>query len=715
MKMLFEVKTNPDQRPFTFNPGTKQPIRSNLASQNDTYAQIISYATEAQLYQHRDFYYTVYVWQNYARLMRWDRAGVVLSEPFDWVKERKPLLTFMYAFAMATPQDQGYSSHARRATKDEVSALQKLHKAALGLTPADAEAPAEEGITKPAREDSTDAKPAAKAEGPDKGLAEKHRLLRAAYFAEMLRDTNKWPVHKITCVAFELAEHTGTQAQVQAQTQTQPQTQTQVEAKKETKTKVYWVGKYRSISTSRSPTGRCTKTYVAYDFDSDSFAFFKDSWCAAQVTTELANYKAMDEAFGLEKSNSIPTILASNGESTGVTRSQEFVENLRGRSHQLLVMQEIGRPLEEYKSQLQLVRVMADAMEGHRLAYEEAGILHRDVSANNIVIREDGRGMLIDWDMTRPVAEIRSGASQSSRSGTWMYMSALLTVLPWKWNELADDLESFLHILCVMALRFHLHDCSTPLPITPEGNAANGPLIGILETYLMRHDGSAGMIGSDRKLYALKGGDPHWELSDEDCGIARLLQKLYHLFQQFHKGVNFRTLRHVSREGSLQWMCDSKFRFSQSPVFDSHVQIQQAFNSILQDDTIYWPLPSEKTGDQFEGLQTAEGRPAVTKDNTYASASVQPLSAVLKRGRSPSHSEHNSAELPVNSRPHKKAKRSASELLSTHDWVDEMGSNFEWGMDNRNWDAEVLAYDSEHYDLVEEADDDDDEGSSHQE
>ena len=48
--------------------------------------------------------------------------------------------------------------------------------------------------------------------------------------------------------------------------------------------------------------------------------------------------------------------------------------------------------------------------------YEKAGLLHRDVSANNIVIREDGRGMLIDWDMCRPVAEIRSGASQSSRS-----------------------------------------------------------------------------------------------------------------------------------------------------------------------------------------------------------------------------------------------------------------------------------------------------------
>lgn len=129
------------------------------------------------------------------------------------------------------------------------------------------------------------------------------------------------------------------------------------------------MGKYRSISTSRSPTGRCTKTYVAYDIADGSFAFLKDSWCAAGVTTELTNYTTMADAFrskGVPKSDFIPTILASHSEPTATTRSQEFVENIKGRSHQLLVMREIGRPLEAYDSQHQLVQVMADAMEGPR-------------------------------------------------------------------------------------------------------------------------------------------------------------------------------------------------------------------------------------------------------------------------------------------------------------------------------------------------------------
>lgn len=190
MKMLFEVKVVREKRPFTFKPGTKQPIRSGVASQQATYAQIISYATEAQLYQHRDFYYTVYVWRDCARLMRWDRAGVVLSEPFNWHADRDPLLTFMYAFAMATPQQQGYSSHAERATEADVLFLESLQKHPTAKAAA---------ATKPGLATNTDTAPTADRE--DAGTAptedDREHCLRAAYLAEMLHNTNKWPVHKV--------------------------------------------------------------------------------------------------------------------------------------------------------------------------------------------------------------------------------------------------------------------------------------------------------------------------------------------------------------------------------------------------------------------------------------------------------------------------------------------------------------------------------------
>lgn len=190
MKMLFEVKVAPHKRPFTFKPGTKQPIRSGVASQKATYAQIISYATEAQLYQHRDFYYTVYVWRDCARLMRWDRAGVVLSEPFNWHADRDPLLTFMYAFAMATPQQQGYSSHAERATEADVLLLKSLQKHVTEKAAA---------VTKLALAAGTGTAPTADRKDAGTGPTEEDRkhCLHAAYFAEMLHNTNKWPVYKV--------------------------------------------------------------------------------------------------------------------------------------------------------------------------------------------------------------------------------------------------------------------------------------------------------------------------------------------------------------------------------------------------------------------------------------------------------------------------------------------------------------------------------------
>ena len=35
----------------------------------------------------------------------------------------------------------------------------------------------------------------------------------------------------------------------------------------------------------------------------------------------------------------------------------------------------------------------------HSAAYEDAMILHRDISGGNILIDNEGCGMLIDWDM----------------------------------------------------------------------------------------------------------------------------------------------------------------------------------------------------------------------------------------------------------------------------------------------------------------------------
>ncbi|EPQ50669.1 hypothetical protein GLOTRDRAFT_19298, partial [Gloeophyllum trabeum ATCC 11539] len=88
----------------------------------------------------------------------------------------------------------------------------------------------------------------------------------------------------------------------------------------------------------------------------------------------------------------------------------------------------------------------------HAKAFSEARILHRDVSAGNILIVRTTKdekvvtsGLLNDWDLSKDIdiKEVR----QADRTGTWQFMSARLLAHRSKIHEVQDDLESFLHVL----------------------------------------------------------------------------------------------------------------------------------------------------------------------------------------------------------------------------------------------------------------------------
>ncbi|KAI9069519.1 hypothetical protein FKP32DRAFT_1559561, partial [Trametes sanguinea] len=73
------------------------------------------------------------------------------------------------------------------------------------------------------------------------------------------------------------------------------------------------------------------------------------------------------------------------------------------RSHVRIVIEDVGRPLSEFSSSREMVAAMRDAIEGHRIAWEKAKVLHRDVSLGNILIADDPsegshRGFLHDFD-----------------------------------------------------------------------------------------------------------------------------------------------------------------------------------------------------------------------------------------------------------------------------------------------------------------------------
>ncbi|EPQ50674.1 hypothetical protein GLOTRDRAFT_17993, partial [Gloeophyllum trabeum ATCC 11539] len=128
--------------------------------------------------------------------------------------------------------------------------------------------------------------------------------------------------------------------------------------------------------------------------------------------------------------------------------------------HYRLVVKEIGQNLKEFTDSRELVEVIYECICAHAEAFGEAHILHRDVSAGNILIlrtrNADGEietsGLLNDWDLSKSI-DIQ-GARQADRTGTWQFMSGRLLDDPCKSHELEDDLESFLHVLIYEAVQY---------------------------------------------------------------------------------------------------------------------------------------------------------------------------------------------------------------------------------------------------------------------
>ncbi|KZV61737.1 hypothetical protein PENSPDRAFT_618816, partial [Peniophora sp. CONT] len=122
--------------------------------------------------------------------------------------------------------------------------------------------------------------------------------------------------------------------------------------------------------------------------------------------------------------------------------------------HHRVVLKKIGRPLREFESTRQLVVSMChDAVEAHAAAYV-AGVLHRDISAGDILIDENGHGMLIDWELSRLINDT-SAAHRDYRMGTWAFMSAELCrdQQPAE-HLLRHDFESFVHVLFYHVFRY---------------------------------------------------------------------------------------------------------------------------------------------------------------------------------------------------------------------------------------------------------------------
>ncbi|CAK7269605.1 hypothetical protein SEPCBS57363_003686 [Sporothrix epigloea] len=124
-----------------------------------------------------------------------------------------------------------------------------------------------------------------------------------------------------------------------------------------------------------------------------------------------------------------------------------------------LVVSPAGRVLTSSGTVRELLEVMRDAIKAHQSLHNTGGILHRDISPNNIIITDPAvsggyRGMLIDLDMAKVLGSGRSGVR--NLTGTVQFMA--IEVLRGAEHTYRHDLESFFYVLLWFCARQSWHN-----------------------------------------------------------------------------------------------------------------------------------------------------------------------------------------------------------------------------------------------------------------
>jgi hypothetical protein len=106
-----------------------------------------------------------------------------------------------------------------------------------------------------------------------------------------------------------------------------------------------------------------------------------------------------------------------------------------------------GRPLRTFKTRLELLQVLRDAVKAHRSLFQDAKILHQDVSAQNIIItgaqgEGDPKGIMIDLDVAMNLAD--GPKTLGEVTGTRPFMA--IGILRRRHRTYRHDLESFLYV-----------------------------------------------------------------------------------------------------------------------------------------------------------------------------------------------------------------------------------------------------------------------------
>ncbi|KZT63787.1 hypothetical protein DAEQUDRAFT_88447, partial [Daedalea quercina L-15889] len=406
-------------KPPTASVGSKAGafLRLNAEGGAQTMGQMAEYVSKVLRRRFLSCFFTIFVCREYAWLLRWDRAGLVVSEPFNFLQQPYLLHNFFYRFASMNDVQRGEDPTVIPASAEDATCMRSFNNF-------------------------------------------KTDYERDAFKAALVDPVRKslWPVYKILMPEDDMISaadlERGEKSRRTAPGSSSP------------RMREFLISRPHFMSSS--VVGRGTLCHIAYDVSEKRAVFLKQYW-----RLDFQTHHPEGEVYmrlHSKKVEYIATPIAAGdvrpcGGEPQCTRTQEFLPGTPPKLIQYrLIVEEVAAPLKNYANSRQLVGVIYHATLAHEQAWTQASVLHRDISVNNILIysyrNDQGRlvvkGLLIDWGLCKYKEELGRPPSQGSRSGTWQFISAVLLAYPGDFgHEVWHDIESFIHVLHWMCFRFH--------------------------------------------------------------------------------------------------------------------------------------------------------------------------------------------------------------------------------------------------------------------
>ncbi|KAI0671014.1 hypothetical protein C8Q78DRAFT_831091 [Trametes maxima] len=382
-----------------------------------------AYATEIFARQHRLFLFTVSVAGSYARLLRWDRAGCVVTEAFDLRLHPDLLTDFLWRFSKLAYWDRGYDPTVRNAMRLErhfyLEGIREHVRLQLGISDEELEKAV-------AIHHDPESISVIRVYPPDfaaPGWKPRDFIVSRPVVSPMLlsgrgtrgywavdRDTNKVAFLKDSWRPCPLEELEGDVLR----------RLNEVEVRN-----VPVLSTHGDVLVNGPLWGWNRVSEAPIYHDTETGRFVNEPW-ASRI----------------------------DGKAVYPDR----------RRHYRLVTETVGYSLKSLRGTEELLHSTYDVLTAMRDALAKDSRIHRDLSAGNIILvkepdRPIRKGYLIDWEVSDRVDDAGEALS-SGRAGTWAFMSIRMLAPAQQYGKqtFLDDMEALLYVVFYCSLLYLSHD-----------------------------------------------------------------------------------------------------------------------------------------------------------------------------------------------------------------------------------------------------------------